>query len=82
METTPKIFLEIGAHLINMNAIAFVVQLPDGSLRITTMATSKSGSPYTFIVPKGNHAAEFRRQIAPHIAVYAPDVPAEPGDVD
>ena len=82
MENLPKPFIQIGAHLINMNAVAFILKLSNGAVRITTTVTRKDGSPHAFVIPQGEHAAEFMRQIDPYIALHAADVPVEGGEID
>jgi len=77
MENLPKPFIQLGNHFINMNAIAFVIQLPNGNLRITTTAIKRGGVAHSFIVRSGTFADEFRRQIYPFIAMHASSVIAD-----
>jgi hypothetical protein len=72
----PKPFIRIGTHLINMNTIASVVQAKDGHLRIRTTAIKSGGGSHSFVIPAGEHATEFQRQIAPYVAVNAGDIEA------
>jgi len=69
-----KPFIQIGDHLVNVNAIVAVTRQQSGALRIVTTAT-RNGSARTFIVP-AEHAEEFNRQIFPYISMHAEDVRA------
>jgi hypothetical protein len=76
MSDIPKPFIQVSKHLINMNNIASVVERPSGELRVTTLSL-KGGNSHCFIIPAGEAATEFRRQMLPYIAVLADAVPAD-----
>jgi hypothetical protein len=72
-----KPFIQIGKHLINMNAIVAVIETKDGHLRVLTTAIRKGGASQVFTIPAGENAAEFRRQIDPYIGVHAESVESQ-----
>jgi hypothetical protein len=73
----PKSFFQIGRLTLNLSAIAFVNKLANGGLRITTTVTRKDGLPASFLIPAGEHAEEFERQLSPYIAVRASNITVE-----
>jgi hypothetical protein len=77
IKTFPKSFFQIGRLTLNLSAIAFVNKLANGGLRITTTVTRKDGLPASFLIPAGEHAEEFERQLSPYIAVRASNITVE-----
>ena len=72
-----KPFIQIGKHLINMNAIVAVIETKDGHLRVLTTAIRKGSGSQVFSIAAGENASEFRRQIDPYIGVHAETVESQ-----